>query len=81
LGLDSKRSLPDDVKMKEVEKLLEDCDEEKDLRKRLQRSVEKIMIAHRNTKLFLFMMSGPFLIMMLLFKYTVKVLILYILYK
>ena len=65
----------------EVESLMEDCDEEKDLRKRLQRSVEKIMIPHRNTKLFLFIMSGPFLMIMLLIKYAFKVLVLYILYK
>jgi len=39
------------------------------------------MIAHRNTKLFLFLMSGPFLIMMLFVKYTFKILILYLLYK
>ena len=39
------------------------------------------MIAHRNTKLFLFLMSGPFLIMFTLVKYALKVLILYIIYK
>jgi hypothetical protein len=39
------------------------------------------MIAHRNTKLFLLMMSGPFLAVLLLIKYTLKVLILYFLYK
>jgi hypothetical protein len=49
--------------------------------KEMQRSIEKIMIAHRNTKLFFIMMSGPFLAGLLLFKYTVKVLVLYFLYK
>ena len=49
--------------------------------KEMQRSIEKIMIAHRNTKLFFIIMSGPFLAGLLLFKYTMKVLILYLLYK
>lgn len=38
------------------------------------------MIAHRNTKLFLVMMSGPFLVAMLIIKYSLKLLILYILF-
>jgi hypothetical protein len=64
----------------EVENFLRDkTDEQRD--KALQRSLEKIMIAHRNTKLFLFLMSGPFLAILLLLKYTFKILILYLLYK
>jgi hypothetical protein len=39
------------------------------------------MIAHRNTKLFFILMSGPFLILMLFVKYSFKLLILYLLYK
>jgi hypothetical protein len=79
--LDAKKKLPDDVKRREVDELLDECETDKQLRKVLSRSIEKIMIAHRNTKLFLFMMSGPFLAIMLLIKYIFKVLILYYLYK
>ena len=53
----------------------------KQLRVDLRRSIEKILIYHRYTKLFLFLMSGPFLIFLLGFKYNLKVLIVYFLYK
>ena len=59
--------------------LQEKTEEQRD--KALELSIDKIMIAHRNTKLFLFLMSGPFLIMFTLVKYIFKILILYFLYK
>jgi hypothetical protein len=76
----TKKSLSDTQVEKEVSKFLEEkTDVQRD--KALERSLEKIMIAHRNTKLFLFLMSGPFLIMFMLAKYTVKIFILYMIYR
>lgn len=76
----TKKSLTDTEVEKEVSSFLQEkTDEQRD--KALQLSIDKIMIAHRNTKLFLFLMSGPFLIMFTLFKYILKILILYIIYK
>ncbi len=39
------------------------------------------MIAHRNTKLFMLMMSGPFLITITLIKYIIKLAVLYFILK
>jgi predicted membrane protein len=44
------------------------------------RAIDKILIAHRNTKLFFIMMSGPFFVISYLFKYVVKGAIFYYLY-
>jgi hypothetical protein len=79
-AIDTKKSLSDTEVEREVNEFLQEkTDEQRD--KALQQALDKIMIAHRNTKLFLFLMSGPFLIMMLFVKYTFKILILYLLYK
>lgn len=80
IKLDTKKSLSDTEVEREVSKFLEDKDDQERDRA-LQQALDKIMIAHRNTKLFLFLMSGPFLITMLLVKYTFKILILYLLYR
>lgn len=77
----AKKSLPLDIKMKEVKDLLDECDDDNDLRKTLYRSIDKIMIAHRNTKLFMLMMSGPFLITITLIKYLIKLAVLYFILK
>eukprot|EP00349_Pseudokeronopsis_sp_Brazil_P010099 CAMPEP_0202978984 /NCGR_PEP_ID=MMETSP1396-20130829/85260_1 /ASSEMBLY_ACC=CAM_ASM_000872 /TAXON_ID= /ORGANISM="Pseudokeronopsis sp., Strain Brazil" /LENGTH=180 /DNA_ID=CAMNT_0049718207 /DNA_START=403 /DNA_END=946 /DNA_ORIENTATION=- len=45
------------------------------------RAINKILIAHRNTKLFLFLMSGPFYIILTLIKYSIKALVFYYLYR
>lgn len=50
-------------------------------RNKLYRSVAKILLAHRNSKIFLVMMSGPFLIAVYIIKYALKILVLYYLYK
>jgi|LauGreDrversion4_2_1035121.scaffolds.fasta_scaffold230957_4 hypothetical protein len=65
----------------QVNKFLADKKTGEQRDKALNRSLEKIMIAHRNTKLFFILMSGPFLILMLFVKYSFKLLILYLLYK
>ena len=50
----------------EKEKFIEDyvkADNHQDQEKALFQAVDKILIAHRNTKLFLFMMTGPFFLL------------------
>ena len=64
----------------EIDEFLEMHDKEQRIHI-LHRSLEKIMLTHRNTKAFFIMMSGPFLILLLLFKYSLKLLILYLLYQ
>lgn len=78
---DTKKSLTDSQLESQVKKFLEDNKTGEQRDKALNRSIEKIMIAHRNTKLFFILMSGPFLILMLFLKYSFKLLILYLLYK
>lgn len=77
----TKKSLSDTQVEKEVDEFLKENPSGEKRDKALHRSLEKIMIAHRNTKLFFVIMSGPFLALMLFFKYSLKILILYILYK
>jgi hypothetical protein len=38
----------------------------------LNRSVDKILAVHRHSKLFLFMLTGPFFVLFTAFKYTIK---------
>lgn len=52
-----------------------------ELRKKLHRAVDKILLAHRNSKIFLILMSGPFLVALYIVKYALKILILYFLFK
>jgi hypothetical protein len=73
----SKQQLTSEDQQKIVEALIK----EKDIKVELDKAVDKILGAHRNTKLFLFMMTGPFLIMVQTIKYMFKALILYYLYK
>lgn len=40
--------------------------------KNLNSSLDKILLTHRNSKMFLFMLTGPFFIMFTAFKYTIK---------
>jgi len=46
-----------------------------ELSKKIHRSVDKILLSHRNSAIFLILMSGPFLIGFQLFKYTLKILV------
>uniref|UniRef100_A0A7S3FU63 Uncharacterized protein n=1 Tax=Strombidium rassoulzadegani TaxID=1082188 RepID=A0A7S3FU63_9SPIT len=52
-----------------------------DQRKIMNMSVEKILVAHRNTRLFLFMMSGPFFLLFTGFKSALKLTVLAYIYK
>lgn len=47
----------------------------------IARSLDKILIRHRNTKLFMLLMSGPVLITLKLVWYVFKFLILYLIFK
>lgn len=51
------------------------------LTKKLHRSIDKILLAHRNSKMLLVLISGPFLVALYVVKYALKILILYIIYK
>lgn len=77
----TKKILSDTQIEREVDSFLKENSSGEKRDKSLHRSLEKIMIAHRNTKLFFVLMSGPFLALMLFLKYSLKILILYILYK
>ena len=44
-------------------------------------AIDKILLQHRNTKLFLVMMTGPFLIGLKLVSWTTKAIVLLFLYK
>jgi hypothetical protein len=44
-------------------------------------AIDKILIAHRNTKLCLLMMTGPFLVGMKLLSWSLKAFVLLFLYK
>ena len=46
----------------------------------LDKAIDKILLAHRNSKIFLFLMTGPFLVALTAIKYTIKALVLYYLY-
>lgn len=54
---------------------------QEELNKKLHRSIDKILLAHRNSKIFLILMSGPFLIGFYIFKYALKILVFYYLLK
>ena len=47
----------------------------------VNRSLDKILIAHRNSKLFLFMMTGPFFILFKIVWYIIKFGVLFLLIK
>lgn len=72
-----KQETKEEERVEIVEKLIE----QKNFRELLNRSVDKILLAHRNTKLFLFMMTGPFLILMQTIKYSIKGLVFLYLYR
>lgn len=55
--------------------------ESDDTSKQLDNAVDKILKAHRNTKILLFMLTGPFLVFFNLVKYSLKYGIPYYFYK
>ena len=51
--------------------------EQPDCKEQLNESIDKILLTHRNTKLFFVLMSGPFFIILSLVKYSIKLAIFY----
>jgi hypothetical protein len=51
-----------------------------ELKKTLDTSVDRILLAHRNTAIFLFMMTGPFLLLLQTLKYASRFAVLFWLY-
>lgn len=47
----------------------------------LNKSLDKILVRHRNTKIFLFMLSGPFFLVFMFAKYTIKIIVLLYLHR
>ena len=47
----------------------------------LHNSLDKILVAHRNTRLFLFMLTGPFFVVFTTVKYIIKGGVFFYLYK
>ncbi|CDW75442.1 UNKNOWN [Stylonychia lemnae] len=64
----TKKQFSEQDKFEEAEEILNDYPTKKKLDTALSRSIDKIMIANRNTKLFFILMSGPFFAGMMLFK-------------
>lgn len=60
-----------------VSRLMED----EDPKEHLDAGVDRILLCHRNTKLFLFMMTGPFLVIFQTIKYIIKYGALYYIYR
>ena len=44
-------------------------------------ATDRVLIAHRNLKLWMYLISGPFFILLFLFKYSIKFSVLYFMYK
>lgn len=72
-----KGKITSEQRTKIVDKLLS----EKNYTEVLDRAIDKILLAHRNTRLFLIMMTGPFLILLTIVKYSIKAIVLYYFYK
>ena len=49
--------------------------------KQLNKSLDKILATHRNSKIFLFMLTGPFFAIFTAVKYTIKLMVLMYIYK
>ena len=47
----------------------------------MNNALDKILVRHRNTKVFLFMLSGPFFITFMVIKYSIKIIILTYLHR
>ena len=47
----------------------------------MHKSLDRILLIHRNLKLVLFATTGPFFVILTIIKYTIKFGVLYFLYK
>jgi len=57
---------------KEKDIIVDKLVSENSLKEQLDYAVDRILLAHRNTRLFLFMMTGPCLLILMCIKYTIK---------
>jgi hypothetical protein len=55
--------------------------EDEAIKSHLTQAIDRILLLHRNTKIFLFIMTGPFLIILQTVKYIIKYGTLYYLYR
>ena len=62
-----------------VDKLTENSREKQE--KLVFDATDRILYAHRNLKLFMFLTSGPFFFLLFVVKYTIKFSVLYFLYN
>ena len=74
----SKDEFSAEEKKRVVENFIKDNLDDKE---QLDKSLDRILIAHRNTKLFLFLLSGPFFIIFSLIKYGIKFCLIYFIFK
>ena len=63
-----KHELVQQEKIEIVDRLME----KSDVSHEIVKSVDKILIAHRNSKIFMFCLTGPFLVIFQLVKYIIK---------
>lgn len=61
--------------------IVKDLVDDADAKEQLNEAVDRILIAHRNTKLFLFLMSGPFFLGLSAIKYAIKIGLFYFFFK
>ena len=85
-GVDSKSKIPfkDPLQVDEKAEIAEEFLEShaiEEQRKMLCKNRDKILVTHRNSKLFLFMLTGPFFLCFMLLKYTLKTIILIYLWR
>ena len=76
----SKKELSQSEKQRVVDQLIEENDIKEQVDD-LHDAIDRILITHRNSKLFFFLMSGPFCILLMALKYSFKLAVLYLFYK
>lgn len=69
------------LSMPERQIIVKDLVDDADAKEQLNEAVDRILIAHRNTKLFLFLMSGPFFLGLSAIKYAIKISLFYFFFK
>jgi hypothetical protein len=78
---ESSRLKKQQISDKERERIVDKLLTESNPVELVDRAVDKILLTHRNTRLFLFMMTGPFLIMFQTVKYIIKGAIFFYFYR
>ena len=81
---DRKSTGKDPLEMEEKLEIADQLLEHNDVphqRKILNNAVDKILVTHRNTRIFLFMLTGPFFLYYMVLKYSIKFVLFMHLYK